>query len=94
MKRRGFLQWTAIFGTLLAAGKTLAEKITQGRCGAKCSQCDEQKAGKCDGCGSGEKAQCIVFKCNSSKNMKTCASCRANPCPKHGKINPPESART
>ena len=50
MKRRGFLKWTAIFGTLLAAGKTLAEKITQGRCGAKCSQCDEQKAGNYEEC--------------------------------------------
>jgi hypothetical protein len=93
MRRRNFLKWTALLGTVLAAGKTLAAKITQGQCGAKCGQCDEQKDGKCGGCGTGGKAQCIVFLCNSRKAMSTCASCKDSPCKKHQRINPPSSAR-
>lgn len=92
MKRRKFMGILALAGTVLAAGRALAAKITSGRCGAKCSRCEKQKSGKCDGCGTGEKAQCIVFRCNSRKGLESCAYCKANPCAKHKRIAPPESA--
>ncbi|MDD3275873.1 MAG: hypothetical protein PHP93_02365 [Kiritimatiellales bacterium] len=93
MDRRLFVKLIVLTGAAFSAGNALAAKITHGHCGAKCGQCDQQKDGACGGCGTGEKAQCIVFKCNSRKNMDTCASCKANPCVRHKKISPPKSAR-
>lgn len=93
MNRRHFIRLIALIGPVLAAGKALAAKIARGRCGAVCANCEQQKTGACDGCGTGEKAQCTVFKCNSRKGLDTCASCRACPCARHQRINPPASAR-
>lgn len=92
MNRRKFVGILALAGTILAAGRALAAKITSGRCGAKCSRCDRQKSGECDGCGTGDRAQCIVFKCNSRKGLNSCDYCKAKPCAKYQKISPPPSA--
>jgi hypothetical protein len=92
MKRRLFLKWTTAIGAILTTGRALAAKITAGRCGAQCRRCDLQKNGECAGCGTGEKAQCLVFKCNSRRGLESCAQCKINPCSKHQRINPPASA--
>lgn len=92
MKRRKFIEFIAMAGAVLAAVRAFAEKIIQGHCGAKCSACERYKSKACGGCGTGNRAECIVYKCNSRKGMTTCAECRAFPCAKHKKISPPASA--
>ncbi|MGE4489395.1 MAG: hypothetical protein AB7E95_07630 [Kiritimatiellales bacterium] len=93
MNRRLFMGIAALTGTVLGAGRVWAGKPVESRCGAACRQCEQYLNKKCGGCGTGEKASCLVFKCNSRRGLTACDQCRAFPCSKHQRINPPESAQ-